>query len=203
MRRTKAEAEQTRSSLLDAAEELFLRQGVARTTLEMIARAAGVTRGAVYWHFPNKVELFEAMQERVLLPEEEMIQRMEQARPDDAATVLRETFTEAFHMIATDERRRRVFTILLLRCEYVEEMQRSRNRMMRAKQESLDRTTAVLGRLAGAGRLNPVWTPETAGLYLHSLFIGLMLDYLGSPDSMELGQAESIISSAITTMVGA
>ena len=74
-RRTKAEAEETRQRILDAAERLFFVDGVSRTSLELIANAAGVTRGAIYWHFKNKVELFEALHERVKLPAEDIVER--------------------------------------------------------------------------------------------------------------------------------
>src|SRR5690606_41278730 len=67
-RRTKAEAEATREAILDAAEEVFIENGVSRATLEQIARRAGVTRGAVYWHFKDKNDLFTAMINRVRLP---------------------------------------------------------------------------------------------------------------------------------------
>ena len=65
-RRTKDEAEKTRNAILDAAEHVFNEHGVARTSLEEIARAANVTRGAVYWHFKDKIALCEAMLQRVL-----------------------------------------------------------------------------------------------------------------------------------------
>ena len=57
MRRTKSEAEQTRNSILDAALTLFDEQGYTQTTLSSVARQAGVTRGAIYWHFENKDEI--------------------------------------------------------------------------------------------------------------------------------------------------
>src|SRR3546814_1649852 len=57
LRRTKEEALETRESILDAAERIFFERGVSRTTLDQIARAASVTRGAVYWHFQNKSDL--------------------------------------------------------------------------------------------------------------------------------------------------
>ena len=76
-RRTKEEAEETRQSILDAAERLFHDQGVSRTSLADIASAAGVTRGAIYWHFENKVDLFQAMLERLHLPLEELAQASE------------------------------------------------------------------------------------------------------------------------------
>lgn len=59
MRRTKEEAELTRRELLKAAFRLFNENGYDRTTLEQICRLANVTRGAAYWHFKNKFEIFE------------------------------------------------------------------------------------------------------------------------------------------------
>ena len=58
MRRSKAEAEATRESLLTAAEQLFAEQGIGSTRLSDVASAAGVTRGAIYWHFKNKDDAF-------------------------------------------------------------------------------------------------------------------------------------------------
>ena len=65
---TKQEAQITRERLLDAAERVFEARGVARTSLAEIAQAAGVTRGALYWHFKDKAALFNAMLDRVALP---------------------------------------------------------------------------------------------------------------------------------------
>src|ERR1700682_3915435 len=72
-RRTKEEAQGTRHRLLDAAEHVFHEKGVAHASLEEIAAAAEVTRGAIYWHFKDKAELFDAMMQRVVLPVEEML----------------------------------------------------------------------------------------------------------------------------------
>ncbi len=65
-RRTKAEAEKTKSALLASAVVLFSEQGVAKTTLDDIATAAGVTKGAFYWHFKNKTELLLAIRDRYI-----------------------------------------------------------------------------------------------------------------------------------------
>ena len=67
-RSTKQEALATRNRLLDAAEVLFQAQGVSQTSLQQIAQQAGATRGAIYWHFKDKADLFNAMMERVTLP---------------------------------------------------------------------------------------------------------------------------------------
>ena len=52
----------TRQKLMDAALVVFSKKGYATTTLDDIAREAGVTRGAIYWHFKGgKIELFNAI----------------------------------------------------------------------------------------------------------------------------------------------
>ena len=68
VKRTRDEAAETRNGILDAAERVFSVRGVSHTSLEDIAKAAGVTRGAIYWHFRNKSELFTAMVDRVTFP---------------------------------------------------------------------------------------------------------------------------------------
>src|SRR3546814_9156258 len=114
-RKTKQGAEKTRNEILDAAEILFSERGASRTSLEEIARAAGVTRGAVYWHFRNKVDLFEAMQDRVRLPQEEIIEQMASLPEADLLDLLKRTCMDVLRSIAQDERRRRVYGILLHR----------------------------------------------------------------------------------------
>jgi AcrR family transcriptional regulator len=61
-RRTQAERRAaTRAALLTAARELFAERGYAATGRDDIAARAGVTRGALYHHFANKAEAFEAV----------------------------------------------------------------------------------------------------------------------------------------------
>ena len=54
MRKTKAEALKTREYLMLSALDTFYERGVSRASLNEIAQNAGVTRGALYWHFKNK-----------------------------------------------------------------------------------------------------------------------------------------------------
>ena len=76
-RRTQAErSAETRESLIAAARSLFAAHGFADVALETIVRAAGVTRGALYHHFPDKTELFAAAFEQV---EGEVAARMGEA----------------------------------------------------------------------------------------------------------------------------
>src|SRR5574339_1300356 len=94
VRRTKEEAQETRSRILDAAERVFHEKGVAHASLEDIAAAAEVTRGAIYWHFKDKAELFDAMMQRVVLPAEDMLEHAECSGDDDPLQLLRRATVE-------------------------------------------------------------------------------------------------------------
>lgn len=62
MTRTQAErSETTRKQLLAVARDLFAEHGFEKTTLDLVAERAGVTKGALYHHFRNKRELFQAV----------------------------------------------------------------------------------------------------------------------------------------------
>lgn len=66
MRKTKEDAEETKNSILKVAVEIFFKYGYENATLEQISKAAGVTRGAVYWHFENKQNLFKCTIQSIL-----------------------------------------------------------------------------------------------------------------------------------------
>ncbi len=53
-KKTHEESLKTRQAILDSAMRLFSRRGFERTSLSDIAKYAGVTRGAIYWHFEDK-----------------------------------------------------------------------------------------------------------------------------------------------------
>ncbi len=62
MRRTQAErTEVTVTALVQAARELFARDGFESTSLEAVATRAGVSKGAVYHHFAGKSQLYRAV----------------------------------------------------------------------------------------------------------------------------------------------
>ena len=67
-RRTKEEAQQTRCHIMSTALNLFCSHGLAKTSLTDIARAADLTRGAIYWHFKNKDELFISLWQELCSP---------------------------------------------------------------------------------------------------------------------------------------
>ena len=131
-RRTKEDAIATRNSLIDAAEGVFCEKGVTRASLSDIAQAAGATRGAIYWHFKDKVDLFGAMMDRVTLPLEQGFGALEESTCPDPVERLRAVLALVLHGVASDERTRRVFEIALYKVEYVGELIGVRDRHIAA-----------------------------------------------------------------------
>ena len=58
MKRTKEEALDTKKKIMDAAIKVFSTRGYNKATLVDIAAEANLTRGALYWHFKSKSDLF-------------------------------------------------------------------------------------------------------------------------------------------------
>ena len=181
MRRTKEQAEQTRIAILAAAEQLFMQQGVAHCSLEQIARAAGVTRGAVYWHFQNKAHLFHEMLNQVRLPPEQMTERLCACTAGDSLLALRELCVEAIENLARDEQRRRIFTVLLHRCEFTEELREAKERHDAFINQFIELVENLLARPDNQARLRPGITPRLGARALHALVVGLFTDWTRDP----------------------
>ncbi len=61
MRRTKADAEQTRQDILASAMDIFCEKGYSKTTFDEIAKRINLTKGAIYWNFRNKPDIVAAL----------------------------------------------------------------------------------------------------------------------------------------------
>ena len=131
-RRTKEEALATRNRLLDAAELLFQAQGVSQTTLQQIAQQAGATRGAIYWHFKDKADLFNAMMERVILPLEAPPKAAALSH-DDPLAEIEEGMVHALTLMTTDPQVRRVFDVATHKVEYTHDMASVQQRHLDAR----------------------------------------------------------------------
>jgi TetR/AcrR family acrAB operon transcriptional repressor len=119
-RSTKEEALETRNRILDAAEDVFHANGVSRTSLADVAEAASVSRGAIYWHFKNKSDLFDAMCERVRLPMEDMAAAGKDARETNPLGQLRKTVLFVLSEVRNNPHSRKVLGIVFHKCEFVE-----------------------------------------------------------------------------------
>lgn len=185
-RRTKEDALVTREQILDAAESVFQRRGVSRTSLQEIAQEAGLTRGAIYWHFQNKGDVFNAMMERVTLP---MMARMteitsvDEERPLDK---IRRNTASALHQIVNNPQVRRVFEIATQKVEYVDDLQSVRERHIAGRSEYIDDMHRLIQLARDKGQLRTDMDLRHATLGLFALIGGLKNNWLLDPDAFDL-----------------
>lgn len=104
MRRTKAQAAETRDQILASAEILFLEEGYESVSLEKIAVHAGVTRGAVHWHFKNKQGLLAALEHEAQQPFIRLADRLAQETTADPLKLLEELVDEMFQNLHSNPR---------------------------------------------------------------------------------------------------
>jgi TetR/AcrR family acrAB operon transcriptional repressor len=194
-RRTKEEALETRNRILDTAERVFLKRGVSRTSLDDIAEAAGVTRGAIYWHFKNKADLFEAMMERVSLPMEDMQAHVD-GNLEDPLDSVRACALRVLEHVTTDPQSRRVQEICHFKVEYVDEMEQLRARHVECRTNALALVERGLRSAAKKGLLAPGVNPRLAAIGLHAMVVGLIQSWALDPKSLALSRfAEPVIDS--------
>lgn len=188
VRRTKADALVTRNTLLDAAEHLFQVHGVSRTSLNDIATSAGTTRGAIYWHFKDKADLFNAMMERVTMPLEGTLESMARTAGASANPLLlmRDSMMNALRQTATDEQTRRVFEVATHKVEYVREMQAVRDRHLRVRNQCVVMTEEALREAVKREDIQLPMPLPTAALGLHVILDGLIQNWLLDPEAFEL-----------------
>jgi TetR/AcrR family acrAB operon transcriptional repressor len=200
LRRTKQQSERTRQDILAAARKVFARQGVTRTTFEEIAASAGVTRGAIYWHFADKTELFFAMREQVAVP---MIDQIDLAllRADgsDPLAGVERFLRGILRALESDPAARRTFQIMGFKCEYVGELERELGLQRLRCSELVSKLTQTYGRARRTGQLRAGLRPSMAALETCSFVIGLTrLWLLDAKGSLLRRVARRLISAHVT-----
>lgn len=187
-RRTKAEAESTRAAILDAAEVLFYQHGVSRTTLEKIAAAANVTRGAIYWHFQNKADLFNAMLERVRLPFQHLLDELDNNTAGEPFGQIRQLYINGLQLIASSEQHHRVLTIVFHRCEYIDELNPAVNQQDQLDEQAVAVLQRAFERAQQAGSLRERVSPRLAAMSMHMYVGGIISHFLLKPQQCDLRQ---------------
>ena len=194
VRRTKDEAQETRNRILDAAEHVFSEHGVSRTSLEDIAQAAGVTRGAIYWHFKDKSDLFAAMVNRVTLPMEAMVARSSDESVEDPIASLKACAVSALMRTATDPQVQRVFDVVTHKCEYLGDMAGVNGRISSIQKGCVDRSEQAIRNAIKRGLLPAHVNPRLAAVGLDAMIFGLISNWLANSGYLPLErQAEAMI----------
>lgn len=197
-RATKEEAQETRNRILDAAEDVFHENGVSRTSLAHVAAAANVSRGAIYWHFRNKSDLFDAMCERVRLPMEDMAAAGKDPREADPLAQLRKTCLFVLNEVRHNPHSRKVLDIVFHKCEFVEAagliVERQLDVFLRGRAD----LEHILRNAVGRGQLPADLDTGLASIMFQAQIDGLInISLFTAPCANFDAQAERMVDAAI------
>ncbi|MEG3765148.1 TetR family transcriptional regulator [Alteromonas sp. 14N.309.X.WAT.G.H12] len=186
MRRTKEDAELTKQAILNAAVEVFSERGVAKASLEEIARKAQVTRGAIYWHFENKLQIFDALYQNLHTPFiSRILEGLEVEHPNPVGQ-LQELCTELLLEVDENEIRRKALTLFLLKCDYGCELKSYREKHVEAKFEKKAAFSIYFNQAIEAGHLPADTDPDVLALSVICYLRGILMEYLEAPDTFNI-----------------
>jgi TetR/AcrR family acrAB operon transcriptional repressor len=199
MRRTKEDAAKTREEVLAAAAEVFYESGVSGSSLDKIAKRAGVTRGAIYWHFKDKAEVLTALHSQIKLPQEAIITDALEYGHDDPLGLIEAGSMSVLHILAEDEHQQRIFAIMTLSCEFTEDMSDATARVMAANAEMYGKLQNIIRLAARQNMLASGWTVDTAARAFQCSVNGLFGEWLRSGKSFSLVEVGEKL---VTTLIG-
>lgn len=186
VRKTKEEAERTRLQIIAAARRTFHQCGVSRTSLEKIAAAAGVTRGAVYWHFADKAALFFAMRDASRPAIDQVDAFLLSEAIVDPLDAIEQSLLSFFDTIDNCAELRETFEIMSFRCEYVDEFAQVLQEVNKPCEDFLAKLKLAYGRALALGTLRAGLDPEAMALDSVSFVGGLFNNWLASQSGDEL-----------------
>ncbi len=201
MRRTKADAAETREAILIAAEKMFLKHGVHQSSLIEIASQAGVTRGAIYFHFHDKLDIFRAIIGQARFPQEEIMLQAANLDHPNPLHVLEQSILAALELFVSDERQQIIFTIIHQQHGHGGEMTPILERIKEARDNVLSLFTKLLEVAERRGELSTQWTAKSAAPILMAIVGGLLGDWIRNEKSFDLvGDGSKAIRTLIQSM---
>ena len=188
MRKTKTEALKTKEHLMLAALETFYRKGIARTSLNEIAQTAGVTRGALYWHFKNKEDLFDALFQRICDDIENCMAKDTESAEGQSWAVFRRTLLHFFERLQSNDIHYKFHSILFLKCEHTE--QNAAVIAIARKHQAIwrEKITTFLTEAVENQDLSGDLDKEMAVIFIKSMLDGLIWRWLSSGENFDLGK---------------
>ena len=186
MRKTKTEAQKTHQHLLDAALEVFWRDGVTRASLQAIAQEAGVTRGALYWHFKNKEDLFETLFEQQYADFFAAFNDQTLRDNQDVWTHLQHNLTTMFETLATRESKHKFCNVMFSKCAQTAGNETITELACRYHRLFQKQIAYALQLSREQGRLPENTDIELAAIYLESSLVGLIKIWIDEPERFDL-----------------
>lgn len=186
MRKTKIEALKTKEHLMLAALETFYSKGIARSSLNEIAQAAGVTRGALYWHFKNKEDLFDAIFQRIFNDIDAHIEQDMENLDSNALECFRLMNMRFFNRLENNAIHQKFFNVLFFKCEHTAQNHAIIELVKKYQALWLEKLNCILNRCIQDKILPADLDIELAIIYLRSVLDGIIQQWIGSSHAFDL-----------------
>ncbi|WP_424359925.1 TetR family transcriptional regulator [Methanocella sp. MCL-LM] len=175
MRRTKEEAEVTRDKLLSAALKVFSKKGYATTTLDDIAKEAGVTRGAIYWHFKGgKADVFNAIVDTGFARVNGLVEKL-LAEGGTPIELLERMMIRLMQFCEEDDDYRALQEITIFKMSEDPELSLKLEDKKHAQEESVRYLADLIKQAKEAGEVRPDVDPMTASITAYGMLNGIVL----------------------------
>ncbi|MBK0032164.1 multidrug efflux transporter transcriptional repressor AcrR [Erwinia sp. S43] len=201
-RNTKQQAQETRNHIINAAIERFSEVGVSKTSLADIAAAAGVTRGAIYWHFKNKTDLLNEIwaQSDSVMADLEI--EYQSKYPADPLSVMRAMILYVFDATTSDPRRRALMEIIYHKCEFVGEMATLQLMQQNLYLECYEKIEDVLKQCIRAKQLPDNLDTPRAAIIIRGYISGIIENWLFMPESFNLADdAPQLVDTLVEMLI--
>ena len=185
MRRTKQEAAITRTTLLQTALSIFSTKGYAAATLDDVEQAAKVTRGAIYWHFKSKADLYNTLVEEFSARGAVVVQQAV-AEGGTLIDILRRIFVRVCTLIEEDKETRAVMELTLFKTGLDPELQTGRKKQIEAGNALLKGITEAMSQGIAQGILRSDIDPADMARAFIACENGAIQLWLLSPRSFSL-----------------
>ncbi|HSL30199.1 MAG TPA: TetR family transcriptional regulator [Anaerolineales bacterium] len=185
MKRTKEEAAITRATLLKTALSVFSAKGYAAATLDDVAKVARVTRGAIYWHFKSKADLYNTLVSEFSARGTVVVQQAV-AEGGTLIEILRRIFVRVCTLIEQDKEIRAVMELTLFKTGLDPDLQAGRKNQIEAGNALLRGITEAMSQGVAQGVLRNDIDPADMARAFIAFENGAIQLWLLSPRSFSL-----------------
>jgi len=201
MRRTKEDAAITREQLLSKALKVFSEKGYNAATLEDIAKEAEVTRGAIYWHFKNKAELYNTLiTEYSKVGSNIMHQSIKEG--GSLTDILKRVFIRQLTAIQENQELRQLMELQFFKTGLSEELEQGRIKQFESVKSLVDMLSGIMGQGMEQGLLRADMNPSDVARSYLAFQNGLIHLWLTGPDTFDLKAGAELFSDILFSGIG-
>ncbi len=198
MRKTKEEAAITREQLLKKALAVFSKKGYSAATLQDIASEADVTRGAIYWHFGSKAELYNTLVKEYSDRGSQIVQQAA-SEGGTLIDILLRVFVRQLEIVEKDREMRALMELYLFKTGPVPELEQGRLQQIESSNSLIEMLTSIMGQGIEAGLLrSDVDAKDMARAYL-AFQNGLIQLWLINPKKFSLKASANSFATILFT----